>query len=116
MGTATALSATPSAVLGRRSRSGGHLRIIDGGLSRSEVDGLRLELFATRHERLAFTAKVRTLLRTVAAHMAAGRFAAAGTALLELDRLTEQEAHRALAMDAPACADGIEGVGHGGAA
>jgi hypothetical protein len=46
-------------------------------------------------------------------YLAAGHLAAAGTALVELDRLTAREVQRALAMTAPACPDGCEAPGHG---
>jgi hypothetical protein len=87
------------------------LRIISGSRD-SAHDELHVELAVARAERTIFTAKVRVLVRTALRYLAAGFPAAAGTALLGLDRLNEQEARRVAAMTAP-CPCGLTGAGHG---
>lgn len=109
------------AVSARSGRQRPNLAVLEGGRGHAQVllvsavehEGLHLELVAARTERTVYAAKVHDLIRHVARHIATAHYAAAGTALLELDRLTTQERDRAMAMDAAACPDGCSGSGHG---
>ena len=96
------------------------LRVLPGGRSSRSVllvsasghDELHVELLSARAERTVHAARARWLIRSALRYLAAGHMAATGTALLDLDKLTEQEARRALAMTAP-CPCGYRGPGHG---
>ncbi len=79
----------------------------------SDLEGMHLEVIAARAERTVYAARMHELIRRVARHVSTAHYAAAGTALLEMDRLTAQEAMRAQAMDAVSCPCGCEGSGHG---
>jgi hypothetical protein len=89
---------------------------------RDEWDEARVELAVSLDERIAHTADVRRHLRVAMRALADGRFAFAGTFLVELERLNEREANRARAAAAEhearqrRCPDGIEQIGHGRAA
>lgn len=108
------------AIPARNGRQRPNLAVLQGGrrpemvfVAASVIDEQHAELVAARAERTIYAARVHDLIRQVARHLATSHFAAAGTSLLEMERLTVQEQDRARAMDAAACPDGSEGSGHG---
>ena len=96
------------------------LRIIEGGRRRMVVvpaadhEGLRLEVVAAREERAVLAVRLRAGIHSAMRQLATGHQAAAGTVLVEMLRLVEQEAVRAASMSS-ACPCGLEGAGHGDA-
>lgn len=58
-------------------------------------DEARIEAVVARAERVTFTHHVRIHLRTAQRYLAAGHVAAAGSVLLDLQRLNERESLRA---------------------
>jgi hypothetical protein len=121
----TVLDPTPASgrEIGLSGGASPSLRVIPGGrncralvlVPQGAHEELRLELVIARNERLVYAAKVRELVRLAERHLAAGHTVAAATHLQALSRFNEQEAMRATAMQAPACACGSAGIGHGDA-
>jgi hypothetical protein len=90
-------------------------------LPKAQVDETRIELLVSRDDRIAHASVVRRHLRVVMRSLASGHYAAAGMWLVDLERINEQEATRALstAVEAVACPDCENCVrlpGHGAAA
>ena len=100
------------------------LRVLDGRSTQLitvpvyQVEETHIELDVSLDERVAHTASVRQHVRAAMRALADGRFAMAGTWLVELDRLNEREANRARAAQVAGkpCPDGIREIGHGKAA
>ena len=65
---------------------------------------LRLEALQARKDRLVTAQRARQEARAAMRYLRLGRLAAVGMALVELSRLAEQEASRAVAMDVPVVA------------
>jgi len=97
------------------------LTVIPGGRNQpamvlvavAALDELHIDLVTSRAERLTYASQVREQLRATGRHLARERYAAAATVLIEIMRLTEQEAQRAEGMAAAPCPCGHEGAGHG---
>lgn len=103
------------------------LVILPGGRNRrtlvavpqGTLDEARMEASVARQGRIEHSAVVRRFVRSAMTALAHGHLAVAGMYLVELEQLNEQEAARALAIDAPAaqCPKCVAGdVGHGRAA
>lgn len=76
------------------------LTLLQGGLDNMHAE-LHAEVVVSRAERATFASRVRVLSRQAMARMAAGHIAAAGSALVTLSELAEQEAVRSLSMEPP---------------
>ena len=90
-----------------------HLTLLQGGRSHARHDELHLEIVAAKAERLVLAGHLRAQLRLAMRLLAAGHLAAVGTALVEMLRLSEQDAMRAQAMDTRPCGCDEQGPGHG---
>ena len=114
-------SRVSGAIHARDGRRRPNLAVLEGGARTpatttvliSDLENTHLELVAARAERTVYSARVHDLIRQVARHIATAHYAAAGTSLMEMDRLTAQEQGRARAMEAAACPCGNDGAGHG---
>lgn len=86
---------------------------------RGALDEARIEASVARQGRIEHSTVVRRFVRSAMSALAQGHLAVVAMYLVELDQLNEQEAVRALAIDAPAaqcpkCTD--RQAGHGRAA
>lgn len=102
-------SATRSPASGRDSRPRPKLALIPGGLNRpslvlvaqGELDELRMEQLQARVDRLVTAQAARQEARSAMRFLRNGSLAAVGVCLVELARLAEAEAVRALHMHVP---------------
>ncbi|CAN5612592.1 hypothetical protein BH23CHL8_BH23CHL8_18970 [soil metagenome] len=84
------------------------LALIEGGLPETvtvragELDELRLEALQARAERLVAAQNARKAARSAMAHLRTGHLAACATSLVELAKIAESEASRAIGMSVPA--------------
>jgi hypothetical protein len=102
-------------------RGGGRNRPEVIEVERREYDELHIELASAQVERIAHTEAQRRHLRAAMVALANGHLTGAATWLRAAEAANETEGIRALAMDVAvvrehACADGVEGMGHGRAA